>query len=104
MGEPLRAADAADGGDRRRHARVPSVTTAACARPGLSLHMGGSRRGKTSDISEERAVDGHVFDCARCCPDTKLVTFEKVTEPVAVDEVDRWGAVAGCFPLCIGGE
>src|ERR1700745_1898323 len=51
----------------------------------------------SSDVGEERRVDGHIFDRTGCCSDAEVVLLEKRTKTVAVDEVDRWSAIAGGF-------
>jgi len=56
------------------------------------------------DFSEEGSIDGDVLDGAGCCSDTEVVSLEQPAEAVTVDEVDRWGAVTGCFLLGIGCE
>ena len=58
----------------------------------------------SSDLAEEHPVDGDVFDCPCGRSDAEVVLLEKVAQTVAVDEVDRWRAVAGGFLLGVRGE
>jgi hypothetical protein len=58
----------------------------------------------SSDLAEERPIDGHVFDCPGSRADAEFLALEKVAQTVAVDEVDRRRAIAGGFLLCVSGE
>ena len=53
----------------------------------------------TSDFVEEGPIDGDILDCPGSCLDAEIVLLEKLTEEVAVDQVDRRGAVTGCLLL-----
>src|SRR5215471_11334870 len=58
----------------------------------------------TSDLGEESGIDPDIFDCASRRPDAEVVSLEQFAQAVAVDEVDRRGAVAGGFLLGVRGE
>src|ERR1700680_132520 len=58
---------------------------------------------RANRISEERRVDGGVFNCPGCRSDPEVIALEELTETVAVDKVDRWCAVGRCFLLGVGG-
>jgi hypothetical protein len=57
-----------------------------------------------SDFVEEGPIDGDILDCPGSGLDAEVVFLEKLTETVAVDQVDRRGAVTGCLLLGIRSE
>ncbi len=57
-----------------------------------------------SDFVEEGPIDGDILDCPGGCLDAEVVSLEKLTEAVAVDQVDRRDAVPGCLLLGLRSE
>ena len=56
------------------------------------------------DLGEEGGIDADILDGAGRGLDAEVVPLEELAKAVAVDEVDRRGAVAGCFLLGVCGE
>lgn len=50
-----------------------------------------------SEIGEVRGVDTHLFDRPNGDLDSQLVQLEQVTEPISIDEFQRWRSVARCL-------
>jgi len=58
----------------------------------------------TSDFHEDSGINPDILDCAGRRPDAEVVPLEQLAQAVAVDEVDRRGAVAGGFLLGVRSE